>query len=375
MSDKKVIVEYAEKWTSGGIESYILNLVKRLDRERFIVRIVVAQKETDIYDEELSKYDTIVECILPKVYDNPIARMIANRNLFVKYFSEHPCDVLHLHICQGVALGYAKMAKKICIPKVISHCHNTDFGDGNRLIKSVGHNFGKQVYAKYPDVCIACSDLAAEWLYPKRIMDRVIISKCIVEVDNFQFSEIDRAEIRNRYELDDKVQVFLNIGRLHYQKNQLFLLKVFKKYHDIDVTAILIIIGTGELEDEIHAYVDNNELAESVFFVPKTREVSKYMSASDCFLLPSLYEGNPVVGIEAQANGLPCIFSDTITKSALILASTCFISIYCVDDWVESIKRTKLNSKDVRITSSGVMKEAGYNVHLIISGIEQIYEN
>lgn len=376
MIEKKVIVEYAEKWTSGGIESYILNLVKRLDREKFIVRIVVAQKETDIYDEELKKYNTTVECILQNVYENPIIRMIENRKFFAKYFSEHQCDVLHLHICQGVALGYAKMAKKIGIPKVISHCHNTDFGDGNRFIKSLGHKLGKIVYAKYPDVYIACSDLAAVWLYPKKILEQVIISKYIVEVDNFLFSEVDRREIRNRYDLDDKTQVFLNIGRLHYQKNQLFLLNVFKKYHyDIDKTAKLIIIGTGELEDNIYTFVNKNELTEVVIFVPKTREVNKFMSASDFFLLPSLYEGNPVVGTEAQANGLPCLFADTITKSASVLASSCFIPISCMDDWVDAMKKIKNNSVDDRKASLGIMKNAGYDVGHQIVSMEQIYEN
>jgi len=375
MIEKKIVVEYAEKWTSGGIESYVLNLVKRLDREKFIVRIVVAQKETDIYDEELAKYGTKVECILPDIYENPITRMIENRKLFVKYFSEHQCDVLHLHICQGVALGYAKMAKKLGIPRVISHCHNTDFGDGNRFIKSVGHELGKLLYAKYPDVYIACSDLAAMWLYPKKIMERVIISKYIVEVDKFLFSEDDRLEIRNRYDLDDKTKVFLNIGRLHYQKNQMFLLNVFKKYHAFDKVAKLIIIGTGELEDDIHSYVNNNGLSSSLIFVPKTREVSKFMSASDYFLLPSLYEGNPVVGTEAQANGLPCLFSDTITKSASVLDSSNFLPISSIDIWVEAMQKLECISAVNRKASLENMKNAGYDVSLQISGMEQVYEN
>ena len=99
------------------------------------------------------------------------------------------------------------------------------------------------------------------------------------------------------------------------------------------------------------------------------------MSASDFFLLPSLYEGNPVVGTEAQANGLPCLFADTITKSASVLASSCFIPISCMDDWVDAMKKIKNNSVDDRKASLGIMKNAGYDVGHQIVSMEQIYEN
>lgn len=377
MSEKKVVVEYAEKWTSGGIESYVLNLVKRLDREKFIVRIVVAQKETDIYDEELAKYGTKVECILPDVYENPIARMIENRKLFVKYFSEHQCDVLHLHICQGVAMGYAKMAKKIGIPRVIAHCHNTEFGDGARTIKTLGHFCGKLVYEKYPDVLVACSDLAAKWLYTKNTVKngKVVISKYIVEVEKFLFDEKKRKEYREKYGISEHTRVYLNVGRLHYQKNQIFLLDIFSEIFKVDDECILFIIGTGELKDKIYEYAAQLKILDRIIFIDKTREIPSYMSMADMFILPSLFEGNPVVGTEAQANGMVCFFSDAITRQAKVLDTVRFISLKGgKKEWAKYLLSSDPNSIEDRFSSNQLMIKSGYNVSSQIETIEKMYK-
>ena len=374
---KRVIVEYAERWTSGGIESYLLNLVKYLNKEIFEIHIVVAQKETDIYDRELAEYGIVVENLLPAVVNNPIRRMLMNQASFKNYFEEHHCDVLHMHICHGVALHYAKIAKKMGINKVISHCHNTAFGDGHFLIKTIGHNLGKVLYRRYIDYMLACSDLAAEWLYCKRDIasDRIIISKYLVEIDKFKFSQTDRQEFRKKYNIADDITVYLNIGRLHYQKNQIFLLDIFKDITVLQPNSKLVLIGSGELRDTIHQHARELNICENIFFVDKTREVSKFMSMSDVFLLPSLFEGNPIVGTEAQASGLLCIFSDSVTRQAKILSTTTFISLdRTSSEWAQIISsQTKHINVERRYEALVKMKENGYNVSKQIAEIETLY--
>jgi len=373
---KKIVVEYTERWTSGGIESYVLNLVKRLNKESFEIHIVVAQKETDIYDKELAEYGVTVESLLSHPYNNPIKRMLLNQVLFKKYFIEHACDVLHLHICQGVALHYAKIAKKAGINKVISHCHNTEFGDGHQVIKMVGHNLGKLLYRSYIDQMMACSDLAAQWLYMKSDIrkGKVIISKYIVEVDNFSFSEVDRKNFREKYNLEDDTVVYLNIGRLHYQKNQIFLLDIFKDIMSLAPNSKLVLIGSGELKDKIHQHARNINIYENIVFVDKTREVNKYMSMADVFLLPSLFEGNPIVGTEAQASGLTCIFSDRITKQASILDSVKYISLsMSAIQWAKQIiESTRLSSTE-RKNAFEIVKQHGYDIVSQLEEIKNIY--
>lgn len=375
---KQVVIEYAERWTSGGIESYILNMVKHLDKELFDIRIVVAQKETDIYDDELSVYGVTVESLLPEIYTNPIRRVIANQKVFKSYLQKIKCDVIHLHICQGVAMRYAKLAKTMGVSKVISHSHNTKIGDGHQLLKRLGHELGKIKYSKYVDKMVACSDLAAEWLYTKKNIreGKVDIVKYIVDVDAFTFSNEERKNYRSRYGLSNDIKVYLNIGRLHYQKNQLFLLDVFREICIQDEKCRLVIIGDGELRKQIHQHAKKLGMYEKIIFVENTRAVSKYMSMSDIFVLPSLYEGNPIVGIEAQASGLICVFSDTITKQAKVLASTRFISLKKTPaEWANKILVWSKKCVGYSRDSNQLMKNEGYDIMKQILHIESIYLN
>lgn len=372
------VVEYAERWGAGGVESYILNMLKGLNHDKFDLRIVVAQKESELYDKELEKYGVQVESILPQICNNPIKRVLSNQRAFENYFSEHPCDALHLHICQGVVLRYAKLAKHVGIKKVISHCHNAEIGKGNRAIKLMGHWLGKAMYRKYVDSMIACSDLAASWLYTSsdKKSGKVSIMKPIVDVDNFVFSIIDRIEMRKKYVIADDTVVYLSIGRLHYQKNQMFLLDVFEEIHKIDVNSILFLIGTGEMKEKIHKYAKRKDAYQKIIFIDETREISKYMSMSDVFLLTSLFEGNPVVGAEAQASGLPCFFADTITKQAKVLESTKYISLKrTADEWARQIASDVKKYSGISRDTNQMMKAEGYDVEKQIAEIEKMYFN
>lgn len=373
---KTRVVEYTERWTTGGIESYILNLVRYLDHNKFEIRIVVAQKETNMYDNELEQYGCHVESILKEIDKNPIRRIIKNQKSFKQFFLYAPCDVLHLHICQGVSLGYAKMAKEIGVTKVISHCHNAEFGEGHKTIKLLGHMYGKHIYEKYVDTKIACSDLAARWLYTKKNIEdgNVIIAKYIVGVHDFAFSVSSRNTLRKYYKLNEDTKVYLNIGRLHYQKNQKFLLEIFREIIKRETNCKLVLIGAGELKNEIHSYARQLGIIKKVIFIEETRNVSAFMSMADIFILPSLFEGNPIVGMEAQASGLPCVFSSAITKQAKVIDTTCYLSLSKGSDiWATRITEIKLSSPTYRKSCVEIVKMNGYDIHKQIEEISQIY--
>ena len=110
------VVEYTDHWTAGGEESYITKLVSGLDHSKFDIQILTAQKETDLYDEQLrhpiGKNAVKMHSLMQEITGNPILRVKKTMPLFRKYFMENPCDVLHLHIRQGVSLRYAKIAKQ-----------------------------------------------------------------------------------------------------------------------------------------------------------------------------------------------------------------------------------------------------------------------
>lgn len=375
---KKIVVEYAERWSNGGIEAYILNIIKHIDKTRFDIKIVVAQKETDIYDKELRACNCEIIEMLPQIVSNPIWRMLKNRKYINAYLKSANCDILHMHICQGVALSYAKLAKKYRVKKVIAHCHNTSLGQKNKTIKMLGHILGKIYYAKYVDKCVACSDLAADWLFKKgkKLSGEVSILNGIIDVDKFKFSEFKRDEFRNKYDIDNSQKVYLNIGRLSYQKNHLFLIDIFTEILQKDSSSVFIIIGAGELEEEIKNYAKERGLFEKIIFIAKTREIASYMSMSDVFILPSLFEGNPIVGIEAQANGLPCVFSSTITKMAKLLDNTKFIKIdETAEKWAQEITKIPILSQLERRKMCDYVKCSGYDIDAQIKQIENLYED
>ena len=370
---KITIIEYTEKWAVGGIESYVLNIVKLIDREKFDVRIVAAQKESDFYDAELQKCGVQVESILDKPKDGPIGRVLTNMFCFERYLRRNPCDVIHLHISQGVVMRYAKTAKKLGIQRVISHCHNTDVGTGARFLKLTGHKIGKKMFNRYVDERIACSELAAQWLYTKKDIenDKVKIYKCIIDVERFKYSKEDSIYMRNKYGLENR-KICLNAGRLCCQKNQLFLLDIFNEMLKLDKDYILIVIGTGELEEQIHRKLSELQIESKVIMIKHTNEMEKYMSMADLFVLPSLFEGNPITGIEAQASGLPCYFSDKITKQAKVSDSTQFIQLSCSAGlWAKTILEQQNALEFDRTLCAESLKQNGYDKCVQIKELEK----
>ena len=374
---KNRVVEYTDKWTTGGIESYILNIVRLINVSDIEVRILVAQKDTDLYDQELSQYGVTVETLLNCSYKNPIKRVLHTQKKIRKFFLDNTIDTLHLHLCQGVALRYAKTAKKAGIGNVIVHSHNSDFGDGNRIIKRIGHEIGKRIYNKYTDQRLACSDLAARWLFSRKDVARGRIKyvKYIVDVERFIYSKSKRDQLRIKYGIDSQAIVLLNIGRFNYQKNHVFLVDVFNRIRLLRDDVFLVLIGTGELENEILSRISRLGISDGVLHIKGTRKIDDYMCMSDVLLMPSLFEGNPIVGVEAQANGLYCIFSNRITDYVKILNSSNMVSIDKGEKpWVDLVIKEKVNDdEEYRRNCNYSVRKRGYNAELQIEELIDIY--
>jgi len=164
------------------------------------------------------------------------------------------------------------------------------------------------------------------------------------------------------------------VGRFSNQKNHNFLIDIFYEIIKINKKSKLILIGTGELENEIKEKVESLSLKEKVIFLGARADVNKIMQAMDVFILPSLFEGLPVVGVEAQASGLPCIISDTVSKDVKITDSVLQISLSLppeewgkkLIDFYETFERKDMTEA---ITS------AGYDIISVVKKLEQLYKN
>lgn len=160
-------------------------------------------------------------------------------------------------------------------------------------------------------------------------------------------------------------------GRFTNQKNHTFLIDIFYEIHKINSNTKLILIGIGEKETEIKQKVDGLNLKDSVIFMGFRSNVNEYMSAMDVFLMPSLYEGLPVVGVEAQASGLPCFMSqDVITNEVKIANNLKFISLDCnPKEWATEILNNELKRSDTK----NELKQNGYFIEDTVRLLQEYY--
>lgn len=173
----------------------------------------------------------------------------------------------------------------------------------------------------------------------------------------FEFNEKHREEIRKEFGIEKEEILIGNIGRLSQQKNQTILLEIAKELIKKNVKFKIIIVGDGPLENELKLKREKYNLEKQVFFVNTRNDVYKFYSAFDLFVLPSIYEGLPVVSVEAQCNGLPCLFSNTITEEVKINDNIEFLPINCIEKWVE-----KISTLPKRLQENNKFKKSNYNI-------------
>lgn len=229
--------------------------------------------------------------------------------LLNNFFKDH-CDYDVLHINTGSKnFLILKFAKKYGIKKRIVHSHNTGFQSKNCL-KILAGNIFKYFNKKYATDFFACSKEAGRWLFGKKLMDenKVCIVNNAIDFNKFKFDNNVGIRIRKELNILDKFVVG-NIGRFTNQKNHVFLIDVFYEIYKKNKNSVLLLVGTGEKEQELKDKVKNLGLSEVVFFVGYKSNANEYLSCMDVFVMPSLYEGMPVVGVEAQANGIKCFMS------------------------------------------------------------------
>ncbi len=239
-----------------------------------------------------------------------------------------------------------KAARKAKIPVRISHSHNTQYLTRNR-IKKTNLSIIKRLIPKYATHLFACSSLAGNWLYGKNPF--TVIPNAI-EFEKFCFNPQQREETRKALDISEGTFVIGHIGRFDYQKNHPFLIKIFKELALKKQDSKLLLIGDGSDLGNIQSQVKSLQIDQEVLFLGHRSDVPALLSAMDCFVLPSFFEGLGIVLLEAQANGLPCIVSDVIPKEVDIQGAVTFVDLAKSPQyWVKVIleKRNQRNLFDI----------------------------
>lgn len=244
-------------------------------------------------------------------------RMPAFLLTLVRAFRKEGYRIVHSHL-NTMSVFPLFAAWLAGVPVRICHNHSTDHaGEGKKsLLKRFLRPFARVFATDY----FACGDTAARWMYGDRAVDagRVTMLPNAVDRTRYAYDPAARGEIRRELGIGENTFVLGHVGRFTYAKNHEGLLRIFAALKQKREDALLLLVGEGELCAEVRAEVEALGLTDSVCFLGVRRDANRLYSAFDAFCLPSYYEGLPVVGVELQWNGLPAVFSDEVTREALV---------------------------------------------------------
>ncbi|SFC09836.1 Glycosyltransferase involved in cell wall bisynthesis [Alkalibacterium subtropicum] len=358
----KNIGVFVDRWLSGGIESYLVSNFENMNLKNVTITILTTRKFSDLYDDRLQRMGIEIKELLPEGRDSELTRTFKSLRAFKEVLKNERYDVLHLNIYNGVSLVYSKIARECGVERVIAHSHNSAMGQVRlRTLKIISHKLGKLRYEKFVSDYWACSDLAGAWLFSEKHKDKVILMKNGIDTTKFRYDKEKRRAFREKYDLSENEWVLGNMGRLNNQKNQLFLLDIARELRKKGVSFTLLIAGEGELRNSIEAKITEYGLAKNVHLIGTVNDASSFYSAIDIFLLPSLFEGNPIVGIEAQCSGVKCLLADTITRQAKVIDTTVFLSLESPAAWVKVIDESRTVDQNRRFFDR-IVKKNHYDI-------------
>ena len=309
MAEAIRIAQILNRMDSGGIEAVVMNYYRHMDRSQVQFDFYLAEDSSFPQREELERLGAGIYLIPP--YSKPFAY----HNALYKAFKEKKYRIVHAHL-STMSVFPLFAAWRAEVPVRICHNHTTaHWGEGMKtLLKYILRPFNKIFATDY----FACGETAGRWMYGNRCFDagKVTVMPNAIDTEKFAFDPEARVRLREELGIPQDAFVVGHVGRFMYQKNHSFLVDVFAELLKERPDARLLLIGEGELMGQIQEKVRGLGINESVIFTGARMDVNKLYSVMDVFCLPSFYEGMPVVAWEAQANGLPCVFSSEVSKES-----------------------------------------------------------
>lgn len=348
----------------GGTENFLMNLYRSIDKEKVQFDFLV--NRVGVFDEEIKALGGNIYYI-PALQNIGQFKYIKNLDNFFKEHSEY--KIIHSHLNQVTGL-ILERAKKANIPVRISHSHNSK-SNKNIFIK---------IYKKYLQSKIlknatnlwACSKLAAQWLYGKKEIDNVEIIPNAIDAEKFIYKKETRKKLRKEFNISEDVFVIGNVARMSYQKNHMFLIKIFNELKKIDENTKMLIVGTGEKKEKIISEIKHLNLEKDIILLENRQDVNEILQMMDYFVFPSRFEGLGIVLIEAQAAGLRCITSRDVVPSEV--AITDLVEFYSLKklpkEWAKEIYLHKKYDRENQLQR---IKNADYDVKDLIEKIQKKY--
>lgn len=365
---KKIrILNKLQRVQPGGMMNYVFGNMKYIDRTRFQMDIL--SKDKNFLDlKECQEYGYCLQTYSAKERENRELLIQEMRTALEGY------DVFHIHTAYWLGFLMEEIAMDMGIEKVMIHSHNSGLGvhdiETRKKYAKMHEHYKNLLSLNEATHFCACSMEAANWLYGPNIpKDQIIILKNAIEVERFSYNTSVRQKIRNELGIDDKFVVG-HSGRFERQKNHIFLLEAFAKAYQNNPKLCLLLLGEGLLKDDIEKQIKELKIENAVIFAGWKENCEEYMQAMDLFVLPSLFEGLPIVLVEAQTAGLHCLVADTVTKEADITGNVKYLSLE-TENWTKEI--LKISEGYDRKNVDYLIRENGYDIKMQIKVLEGIY--
>ena len=378
-ADTKRVIHVVSDMHRGGAETMIMNLYRNIDRSKLQFDFICHYRKEDIngINKRADYYDEI-ENLGGRIFktpslgtSNPIEYILNIKNILIK---NGPFEAIHVHTNKqsGFALLGAKLA---CVKNRIAHSHTAEWMNYNKIYIKILKIIIKNNATKY---CACGIDAAINAFDIKTINNsNVMLLSNAIEVNNF--ISIDNYEIKKlkkQFGLQEKTKIIGHVGRFDIEKNHKFILQLAQQLKKNNRDFKMLLVGTGPLKEEIQNRIKNMCLDRNVEILGVRDDIDVLMNLFDVFLLPSLFEGLPLVSVEAQAAGTRCIVSDTVTNEidmGLGLVKQLPIDNESLDKWESAI----FEENELKLSKEEILEkitQQGYNVSKNVNKLYELYE-
>ncbi len=326
------------KMLGGGVESVVMNYYRHIDRERVQFDFLVDADSTLVPRDE-------IESLGGRIFEvPPYQQIFVYQRRLTHLFCEQRWSIVHSHI-NTLSIFPLCAAKRAGVPVRIAHSHSTA-GKGE-MAKNATKTVLKQFSNIYPTHRMACSRYAGEWLFGRGVNFDILYNA--IELSCFSFNAHTRAQARASLGLVGNQFTIGHVGRFMPQKNHRFLIEVFAEVAKRRQDAVLLLAGSGEAKALAESWAAERGVAKQICFLGQRNDVNQLYQAFDAFVLPSLYEGLCLVGVEAQRAGLPCFLSDRITREVDMTGNVHFLPIDNPVVWADALCAVEVGQRlDVR---------------------------
>ena len=350
----------------GGAESRIMDLYRSMDRSRVQFDFLIHTKNHDFYYDEVISLGGRVYSLLKFRGYNGSNYKKAVENFFQEH---HDFKVVQGHMTSTASL-YLPIAKKYNIPITIAHARSAGVDRG---IKGLYTKWLRRNLYKKTDYCFACSALAGEAVFGSARVKKglVTIIPNAIDAGKFTFDPEKRMEMRQNLDISEKF-VIGHVGRFDYMKNHTFLIDIFAELTKLQENVVLLLLGEGNEMQMIKDKANALGIQSKILFLGNQGNPQDYYQTFDYFVFPSIFEGLPGTVVEAQAAGLRCLISDTITSEVNITSLVKNMSLkQSPAEWASYILKTKYYKRNNMLND---IKEAGFDAANQAENMMTFYE-